>query len=44
MTPEEKKHYLAEIDHVVQKAVDGEYKHYPVLQPANWPGIKNGAL
>jgi len=44
MTDKEKEQYLAEIDQVVQKAVDGEYKHYPVLQPANWPGIKNGAL
>lgn len=44
MTPEEKEQYLAEIDQVVQKAVDGEYKLYPVLQPASWPGVKNGAL
>ena len=44
MTDQEKKQYLAEIDEVVQKAVDGEYKLYPVLQPASWPGVKNGAL
>lgn len=44
MTDQEKKQYLAEIDQDVQKAVDGEYKLYPVLQPASWPGVKNGAL